>query len=194
MKPTARAMALLLAASAAALAQEPEDALARRVSLDLEEVEVVSAFRSLEHSLGLAVEVDPRVDARVTIRVQGVSVRTALTAICESVGCRWELRRGTPPAVTVAPAPAPPAAPAGRLDSDVSLDLKAAAAADVLRSFAEILGVELESDPGLAARPVTAALRSVSVRDALDRVCAAIACRWRLVDGDSPVLRVETAD
>jgi hypothetical protein len=84
------AIVIALAASAAA-----QDALARRVSLDLKAMAPADAFAALATSAGMKVEVDPAVTAPVDILVRNVSARTALTTMCESIGCEWKLEAGT---------------------------------------------------------------------------------------------------
>jgi type II secretory pathway component GspD/PulD (secretin) len=93
--------AALVVGSAAA--QEPpagrvvrvaEDPLARRVSLDLKAMAPADAFGALASSAGLKVVVDPAVTASVDIVVRNVTARTALTTMCESIGCEWSVAAG----------------------------------------------------------------------------------------------------
>jgi len=71
-----------------------QDALAKRVSLDLKAMAPADAFAALASSAGLKVVVDPGVTAPVDILVRNVSARTALTTMCESIGCRWSVAAG----------------------------------------------------------------------------------------------------
>jgi type II secretory pathway component GspD/PulD (secretin) len=77
-----------LFASASARAQTD---LGKRVSIDVNTVAPQEVFDSLARSLNCEAAVDPQVQQPVTLRVVNVSARTALSAICESIGCRYRL-------------------------------------------------------------------------------------------------------
>lgn len=92
-----RAALVLMLAACLALAASPafaQDALAKRVSLDLKAMAPADAFKVLADSVGLKVTVDAKVAAPIDILVKDVSARTALTTMCESVGCRWTMASG----------------------------------------------------------------------------------------------------
>lgn len=84
--------AVLALMAAPVMAQDP---LAKRVSLDLRAVAPADAFQTLATSVGLKVAVDPGVTAPVDILVRNVTARTALTTVCESIGCTWTIAAGT---------------------------------------------------------------------------------------------------
>ena len=67
---------------------------AKRVTLDLKDVVPASAFKALADAIGVTVTVDDAVTAPVDIKVRNVSAKTALDAMCESVGCEWTLAGG----------------------------------------------------------------------------------------------------
>lgn len=92
---------LLLAPAAPALAQ---DALAKKVTIDVNAATPVSVFTAVATASGanFTVTVDPAVTEPVDITVRNVSVKTALNAICESIGCQWTL---TGSALIVKPRP-----------------------------------------------------------------------------------------
>jgi len=77
-----------LFASASAWAQAD---LGKRVSVDVNAVTPQEAFGSLARSLDCEVSIDPAVQQPVTLRVANVTARTALGAMCESIGCRYRL-------------------------------------------------------------------------------------------------------
>ncbi len=81
-----------------------QDPLAKRVSLDLKAMAPADAFAALASSAGLKVAVDPAVTAPVDIVVRNVTARTALTTMCESIGCVWTVAAGT---LSIKPAGAP---------------------------------------------------------------------------------------
>jgi hypothetical protein len=76
--------------AAPALAQ---DTLAKKVTIDVNAATPVSVFTAVATASGadFAVTVDPAVTDPVDITVRNVSARTALNAICESIGCQWTL-------------------------------------------------------------------------------------------------------
>jgi len=82
---------LVVPLSAPALAQ---DATARKVTLDLNGVEPLAAFRAVAAAIDVGVTVSPSVTDPVNIAVRNVTARTALNAMCESIGCRWNLADG----------------------------------------------------------------------------------------------------
>jgi hypothetical protein len=79
---------LVLALSAPALAQ---NATAKKVTLDLNGVAPAAAFKAVADAIGVAVTVDAAVTDPVDITVRNVSAKTALNAVCESIGCQWTL-------------------------------------------------------------------------------------------------------
>ena len=74
------------------------------------------------------------------------------------------------------------AAPAGPLDSRVTIDYRAAPASDVIRALAAAAGMKVEIAAG-TLRPVTITLTNVKLRTALDAVCDNGLCSWMLVSG-----------
>jgi type II secretory pathway component GspD/PulD (secretin) len=96
---SAALLAGLLAAPA--IAQDP---LSKRVTLDLKAVEPSAAFDTIAAAVGLKVVIDPSVTAPVDIVVHNVRASTALDAMCDSIGCRWSVAKGT---LSIAPATPP---------------------------------------------------------------------------------------
>jgi hypothetical protein len=82
---------LVATLSAPALAQ---DATAKKVTLDLNAVAPAAAFKAVADAIGVTATVDDTVTTPVDITVRNVSAKTALTAMCESIGCRWTLADG----------------------------------------------------------------------------------------------------
>lgn len=184
---------LLLLGSAPASAATP--ALEERITVALEDADPQDALRSFSQLTGLRFAVAPGLAARFTGTLRNVRVRTALDVFCETVGCVWSEVPGTPPSVRVAPLAPPAQRPATvpstqALAEVITLDLKDAAAKDVLGSFHTMLGGALDLDADLGGE-VTLHLVAVPVRAALDAVCAQLSCSWTF-DGAAaePVLRV----
>jgi type II secretory pathway component GspD/PulD (secretin) len=78
----------VLTLHAPALAQ---NATAKKVTLDLNGVAPAAAFKAVADAIGVSVTVDAAVTDPVDITVRNVSAKTALNAVCESIGCRWTL-------------------------------------------------------------------------------------------------------
>jgi hypothetical protein len=90
-----RSRLLALAVSAALLVFGSsvwgDDRLDERVSLAFEYAYPIDVFEFLAGSQGCRLSLDPAISAKVSIRLEGVRLRTALDALCESAGCRWQL-------------------------------------------------------------------------------------------------------
>ena len=197
---------LSLAAPAATLAGQSAatEPLAERISLDLVDAQANDVLQSFSSLLEVPVEIlDRELENRaVSIRLKEVKVGTALTAVCESIGARWE-RQGkrfvvrvdpeSPPVLAAPPAHAAASTDA-RLEEPLSLKLKEAAAHDVLKSFAKILSAELEMDERLSNIPITIELIEIPARQALDEICSAIRCWWDLTAGEAPTLVIKPLD
>jgi hypothetical protein len=87
--------ALVLLAGTVAGTALAQDTLGKRVSLDLKGMGPAEAFKVLGDAVGMPVTVDGAVTAPVDILVRNVTAKTALTTICESIGCRWTIADGT---------------------------------------------------------------------------------------------------
>jgi hypothetical protein len=83
-----------------------QSAAARRVTLDLNGVAPPAAFKAVADAIGVSVTVDASVTEPVDIQVKNVTAGTALTAMCESIGCQWTISSG---ALSVKAASASPA-------------------------------------------------------------------------------------
>ncbi len=82
-------LTVLLAATASpALAQDLES---KKVTLDLNAVAPADAFKAVADAIGVSAAVDASLTMPVDIAVRNVTARTALNAMCESIGCSWEL-------------------------------------------------------------------------------------------------------
>ena len=184
---------LVFILAGAALAHSGPAGLGKRIDLDLVGAAAVDVFHSFGDITGAEVVLDPALQGEVTIRLSDVSVGTTITALCEMLGCKWDLEEGSPRRLVVkagTPEEARPAAeePKGDLDTRVSLSLADAPAEEVLESFAEIGRWKFQFD-----KPkVTIELRDAPVSEALDEVCAQIGCVWSLDEaGGAGVLRIE---
>jgi hypothetical protein len=112
MTRTVRVLLVLLAIASFAAPAGAQDPLGSKVTVDLKAVPPDQAFRVVGNTIGMKVTVDAAVTTPIDILVKDVSARTALTTMCESIGCRWSVSNGS---LVVAradrPAPATPASP-----------------------------------------------------------------------------------
>jgi hypothetical protein len=86
--------------------------LERRVFLDANASAPAQVLVMLARAIPCTLKLDPRVQRPVTLRVQNVTARTALSALCESIGCRWQLADAT---LRVDAAEPPPPIPLGEV-------------------------------------------------------------------------------
>lgn len=173
-----------------------EDKVRQRIDLDLVEASAPDVFASFARMLGAELDLSPAVTGKVTVRLQNVMLETALDAVCDSIGCRSELRWGEVPSLRILPVvPQSPdlISPAVRqsLDSPVSVSLKDAAAMDVLVSLSRMLSAELEIQGG-SSQTVTLELQGVPASQALDALAAILKVDWDLREenGDGKARRV----
>jgi hypothetical protein len=100
MNRTCRTLLAVLAIALLAAPSFAQDPLASKVTVDLKAVSPDQAFRVVGNTIGMKVAVDAAVTTPIDILVKDVSARTALTTMCESIGCRWTVSANT---ITVKP-------------------------------------------------------------------------------------------
>lgn len=176
-----RGLAVLSFAALASAASWASQGLDEPVDLDL--VRSTGAFEMLARAADLELAIEPVLAERpLTLRIEKVRVRTALDAACDSLECRWRVEAGK---LIVEGKPRPSAKPvetASQLDEPIDLKVTKARAVDVLRTFGEILGVEVDIDEGVGGE-LTLDLEGTPVRAALDAVCKKLSCRWHIEEG-----------
>ncbi len=192
----------------------PWDPLAGRLSIDVHAAAPPDVFGSFEQVLwqtlhqhapkversAVRIVVDGAVREPVSIRLQNVTLRTAITAVCESIGCGWRFEAKSAPQrvqVTVYPlegqgAATPDTGVQGKapasLDEPIQAYLESADAATVFGVLARITGYQVVLAAELSARKVKLGLEA-PLRDVLDAACAQIGCSWSVSEG---VLTVRT--
>jgi hypothetical protein len=152
--------------------------------LNLDVVKASGTFDLFAQIAGLEPAVDPAIaERKLTLRIEKVRVRTALDAACDSLECRWRVEGGK---LIVEAKPRTPPKPAveksAQLDEPIDLKVTKARAADVLRTFGEILSVEVDIEDAVGG-DLTLDLEATPVRAALDAVCKKLSCRWHIEEG-----------
>ena len=160
-----------------------------RIDLNVTDADVGKLFQTVGQLTGARVDLDPRFQTarRISIRIDNVTLRTALTAICESLGCRWRTRDG---AIFVEPVRTGDPT-VNVLDQKIDLKITGADLHEVMETMAQILRAELAFDETLPKRKLTLELEQETVAATLDAACAQAGCKWKLVTRDpKPVLQV----
>lgn len=186
----------LLVPTLPARAAEPPP-LDAAIDIKLTKAKAQEIFKTFGQILSAETEVDPALEGRIlTIYLEGVRVRTALTAACDGLGCEWSLADGKPRRLTVrstgpqvAKAPEKSEGRRPGIDEKIDIKVKRAKVVDVFRTAGEILSVALDLDPKVSGE-IDLDLTSVPVSELLNRLCASASCRWSLSDGRKPTLTV----
>ncbi len=160
-----------------------------RIDLNVTDADAGKLFQTVGKLTGARVDLDPRFEAArtISIRIDNVTLGTALTAICESLGCRWHVKDG---AIVIGPARS--GEPKVKvLDAKIDLRITGADLREVMETMAMILGADLAFDEALARGKLTLDLGQETVAATLDAACSQGGCRWKLVTGGpKPVLQV----
>jgi len=132
--------------------------LERRVFLDANASAPAAVLGMLARTIPCSLKLDPRVQRPVTLRVSNVTARTALSAICESIGCHWQLADRT---LRVDPAEPPPPIPRGevfqqRLRTPLGdLEFKRVPFRDAVNAIARRSGIDITVEEVDPMTPVT---------------------------------------
>jgi len=186
----ARTVLLMLALAFVPLAAHAAGiGLDDRIDLNVTDADAGKLFQTVGQLTGARIDLDPRFQAarRISIRIDSVTVRTALTAICESLGCRWRTRDG---AIFIEPVrTGDPKVNA--LDQKIDLRITGADLHEVMETMAMILGAELAFDEALAKGKLSLDLGQETVAAMLDAACAQAGWKWKLVTRDpKPLLQI----
>ncbi len=181
MKASARISLMIGLALAASGAWGASQGLDEPIDLDV--VKASGVFDLFARTAGLDPAIDPVIaERKLTLRIEKVRVRTALDAACDSLECRWRVDGGKL-IVEAKPRTQPkPVEKSVQLDEPIDLKVTKARASDILRTFGEILGVEVDIEDAIAGE-LTLDLEATPVRAALDAVCKKLACRWHIEEG-----------
>ena len=170
----------LAAAGAAQVPSKRPVDVGRRVFIDVNRVAPIEILRELAPVIAVRLEPSPNLPATpVSLRLWNVRARTALNALCEMVGCRWQIDGGT---LRVVPGDPPPPVPRSAeflarikkpLEGDqwkfVRVPLR-----DVTKALAGAVGEQVIFEGASLDTPVTADLTGQTLFRAVFRVMEAI--------------------
>jgi type II secretory pathway component GspD/PulD (secretin) len=184
-------IALALAVLPTVGARAAESPLDARINMAVHDAAADDTFRTFAKLMSAEAVVDPALKGTVTVELENVRVRTLLDAVCESIGCRWDLQPGNPPKLRVSALSTGNPAPAVKVGPKEPLDLRVTKAKgqEILKTFGQILSAEVMLDPSIDGT-VTLDLENTPWDQALDAVCAALSCNWELVESPMRVLKV----
>ncbi len=171
----------------------PLPVLRERISLELRDADPRDVFKTFEAVLNgssatrgaeplLRIEVDDGIEGKLTICLQRVTVRTALRAACESLGCAlsWQ-RQGNAWLLVVHPSPeATPntSATMESLDEPIDLKLEGADLVAVLRTIGATSHRKVLIHHDLGGRTVSLSVERTPLRQVLDLLCREGGCIW----------------
>jgi type II secretory pathway component GspD/PulD (secretin) len=145
----ALALAALLLAAPSVLAMGPN--LDKRLAVNFTDAPAQEAIARIAADLVVDVQLDRSVNGRVTLVAPTIRAKTALDAVCESLGCRWSFLPGTAWILSVVPAsPEQGKVEPASLHSPLTLKLHGVDIKDFLRAFGAMIGMEMRIDPKVA--------------------------------------------
>ncbi len=197
---------LLAAASPhAAVAQKPT--LDSRIEIRVEGTPAADVFRQIISGLGYELQMAPSIDAPVTLWISGVSARTALNVVCESLGCAWQVT-GSRLVVMARPAEKISVGEGqttirkknpGAMKLDlrqrfgrplpVDMKFQDVPVSTILRAMSEVSGLEITAEEPLASQHVTLTGSGKTVEDALKAIieqAGGAVARFTVSDPSSP--------
>ena len=192
-----RAVPLVIALLCGGIVQA-QGPLQQRMSVTYQGAAASSVFQAVANVLGVRLQLDAAVSGTVTLDVRNVSIETVLRAVCESIGCRWRIDKGT---LVVDRDPAAVAQgqndPLAEIsvsdvfqDKHVDIQWNDASVDAAIKALARILSAESVVDRALMDKRISLNLSKGSARAALNAICEQAGCRWRLIEEPKRVLRV----
>ncbi|MCX6539482.1 MAG: hypothetical protein NT151_11210 [Acidobacteria bacterium] len=186
-----------------------KDLARERVTLRFAGTPLTDVLPALAKSLGYELAFDGRLRALLTLQVENITAETALTAICESVGCRWrrdgarlvvETRTETFSTLQATPTGEQFLRGGGNLfnagvrsvNDPLPFDV-AWSPVDVQVAFvmlARMYDAQVEVAPALSDRKVALSVKGATLRQAFDAICRVAPCRWELVEQPKRLVRV----
>jgi type II secretory pathway component GspD/PulD (secretin) len=184
-------LGLLLLPTTTWASRDMVNKLKTRIDLKVEKADPQEVLQTFGKLMSLAVEVDPSIDKPLSLHLENVTVQTALSATCESVGCKWYIQQEK--LLKVIPDDAADSAMPKSTDllkTPIVIELTDVEAYAAFSSLANAVGEGLSMDPAITGK-VTLNMRDRSIAEILDVACAQVHCRWRLTGGSKSVLEIK---
>lgn len=170
--------------------------LDERISLKVDKADPQEVLQTFGKLMSMPTEIDPTIEKPLSLQIEQVTIRTALNAVCESVGCQWRLEGGKLLKVTRLPDTAGAAEHPGGgkgaalLKEKIDIKVTAADARNLFASVAQIISGELSMDSNVRGT-INLDLEAQPLSGVLDSACAQVQCRWRVIEGSRPVLEIK---
>jgi type II secretory pathway component GspD/PulD (secretin) len=163
-----------------------------RISLKVTEADPQDVLQTFGKLLKLPAEIDPAIDKPLSLQVEQVTLRTALNAVCESVGCQWRIEGGKLLKVTRLPETPEPERGKGSAALKEKIDIKVtnADARNFFTTVAQIMSGEVSIDPSVKGT-LSLDMEAQPLSAILDNACSQVQCRWRVTEGSRPVLEIK---
>ncbi len=154
-------------------------ALGSRTSIDVSAANPQDVFASLAKTLECTLDIQAELQGPVTLKVSNITVRTALTALCESLGCGWSIEGGSlrirPARTTVrlkGPVTRAPRKTSALLEkfkrnTGPGVRFDNTPVRDVLAALSKIADMEITADEPLASQAITVDLSNRGIDAAL---------------------------
>jgi hypothetical protein len=155
------------------------DPLATRVTVDYRRAPVLDVLTGLAAAGRLTLESEWKSGGLITLALESVSLRTALTVFCESAGCQWTYDAAAGARLKVRAASQAARAPSLSTTS-LSISLWETPAQDVLRALGRVLDLRVVIDPELPNAPVSVDFKEAAATSVLNVLAEFMRCRWEL--------------
>ncbi len=180
---TIRILAITASLGLVTTAAWAQAALGSRTSIDVAAANPQDVFGTLAKSLECALDIQADLQGPVTLKVSNITIRTALTVLCETLGCSWTVEGGSlrvrpmrvdvkikRPVVKVAPRKGPVLLERLKRDTGPNQRFENAPVRDVLAALSKIGEIEITADEPLASQVITADVSNRGIDAALKEI------------------------
>jgi hypothetical protein len=177
-----RALVLAIMFGLGATTAWAQAALSSRTSIDVAGAAPQDVFGSLAKTLECSLDLQAEIQTPVTLKVSNISVRTALSVLCETLGCSWSIDGGalrirtvrtsigTKVAIIGVPKNGPVLLQKLNRDLGPGQRFENRSVLDVLAALSKTAEMEITTDEPLASRVITVDLSNRSIDTALREI------------------------